>query len=40
MKAILSREPGPPETLTLEDLPDPTPGTGEAVIAVKACSIN
>ena len=40
MKAILSREPGPPETLTLEDLPDPAAGKGEAVIAVKACSIN
>src|SRR3569833_4539872 len=40
MKATLSREPGPPETLTLEDLPDPAPGKGEAVIAVKACSIN
>ncbi len=40
MKAVLSREPGPPETLTLEDVSDPVAKKGEAVIAIKACSVN
>ncbi len=29
MKALLSRQPGGPDTLTLEDVPDPKPGRGE-----------
>ena len=40
MKAVLSREPGPPETLTLEEVPDPVAGRGEILIRVKACSVN
>ena len=32
MKALLSRQPGGPETLTLEEIPDPNPGTGEVRI--------
>ncbi|HWE44498.1 MAG TPA: NADPH:quinone oxidoreductase family protein [Caulobacteraceae bacterium] len=40
MKTLLSRDPGGPETLTLEDAPDPVAGPGEVVIAVKACSVN
>ena len=40
MKIVLSRAPGPPESLTLEDVPDPSPGPGEVVIAVKACGVN
>ncbi|HVY86602.1 MAG TPA: NADPH:quinone oxidoreductase family protein [Caulobacterales bacterium] len=40
MKALLSRVPGPPETLTLEDAPDPVAGEGEVVIAVKAAGVN
>ncbi len=40
MKALLSRDPGGPETLSLEDAPEPTPGPGEAVIDVKACGLN
>ncbi|MBW4329974.1 NADPH:quinone oxidoreductase family protein [Stakelama sp. CBK3Z-3] len=40
MKALLSKAPGGPETLEIADLPDPTPGDGELLIAVKACSIN
>ena len=40
MKALISRSPGPPDTLTIEDVPDPRPGAGEVVIAVKACSVN
>lgn len=40
MKALLSHAAGGPETLVLEDLPDPVPGAGQVVVAVKACSIN
>lgn len=40
MKAMLSKRAGGPETLELTELPDPTPGPGEVVIAVKACGVN
>jgi NADPH2:quinone reductase len=40
MKAMLSKAPGGPQTLLLEDLPDPKPKAGEVVIAVKACGVN
>jgi NADPH2:quinone reductase len=40
MKALLSREPGGPETLELAELPDPEPGDGELLVRVKACAIN
>ena len=40
MKALLSKAPGGPDTLVLEDLPDPLPGPGEARIAVRACAVN
>lgn len=40
MKALLSTKPGPPETLELQDLPDPVAGEGEVVIAVKAAGVN
>ncbi|WP_173426211.1 NADPH:quinone oxidoreductase family protein [Sphingomonas hengshuiensis] len=40
MKALLSKAPGGPETLSLDELPDPTPGKGQVVVAVKACAIN
>jgi NADPH2:quinone reductase len=40
MKAMLSKRPGGPETLELEDLPDPGPAAGEVLIAVKACAVN
>ena len=40
MKAILCTAYGPPESLIVEDVPSPVPGPGEAVIAVKAASVN
>ncbi|MFM7028750.1 MAG: NADPH:quinone oxidoreductase family protein [Chakrabartia sp.] len=40
MKALLSKAPGGPETLVLEDVADPTPGPGQILISVKACSVN
>ena len=40
MKALLSREPGLPETLALEEVADPTPKAGEVVIAIRACGVN
>lgn len=40
MKAILSRNPGGPETLTLEELPTPTPQNGEVLIRIRAAGVN
>ena len=40
MKAMLSKAVGGPDTLVLEDMPEPKPGPGEVVIAVKACGVN
>ena len=40
MKALLSKTPGGPDTLVLQDVPDPAPGKGEIRIAVKACGVN
>ncbi|MDB5589551.1 NADPH:quinone oxidoreductase family protein [Enterovirga sp.] len=40
MRAILSRIPGGPETLTLEEVEEPTPGPGEVRLAVRAVGIN
>jgi NADPH:quinone reductase-like Zn-dependent oxidoreductase len=40
MKALLSKEPGAPETLSLNDLPDPVPGPGELLVRARACAIN
>ena len=40
MKALLSKVPGEPEALVLEDVPNLTPGAGEVVIAVKAVGVN
>ena len=40
MKALLSRQPGGPETLALTDLPDPVAGKGQLLVAVRACAIN
>jgi NADPH:quinone reductase-like Zn-dependent oxidoreductase len=40
VKALLSHQPGGPETLRFEDVPDPTAGPGELLVRVRACSIN
>jgi NADPH:quinone reductase len=40
MKALLSHQPGGPDTLRLEDVPDPVAGPGELLVDVRACAIN
>jgi NADPH2:quinone reductase len=40
MKALLSRQPGGPETLVLEDVPETAAGPGQVKIAVRACGVN
>jgi NADPH2:quinone reductase len=40
MKALLSHAPGGPESLTLEEVPEPLPGPGQLLVAVRACAIN
>jgi NADPH2:quinone reductase len=40
MKAVLCKQFGPPDSLVIEDLPSPKAGAGEAVISVKAASLN
>jgi NADPH:quinone reductase len=40
MKALLSRLPGGPESLTLEEIAEPVPGPGQVRIAVHAVGVN
>lgn len=40
MRALLCERHGPPDTLTIRDLPEPEPGPGEVVIAVTAAALN
>lgn len=40
MRALLSDVPGGPETLRLEELPEPEPGPGDLLVRVRACAIN
>jgi NADPH:quinone reductase-like Zn-dependent oxidoreductase len=40
VRALLSHEPGGPETLRLEDVPAPSPAIGELLVRVRACAIN
>ncbi len=40
VKAVLCKQYGPPETLVVEDVPSPRAGPGEAVVSVKAASVN
>lgn len=40
MKAVLCKEFGPLDQLTIEDVPSPTAGPGQVVVSVKACGVN
>src|SRR3989441_4056230 len=40
VKAVVCKQYGPPETLVVEELPSPRAGPGEAVVSVKAASVN
>jgi NADPH2:quinone reductase len=40
MKAVLCKQFGPPESLVVEELPSPRAGAGEAVVSVRAASLN
>src|SRR5262245_10108570 len=40
MKAVRIHTPGGPETLTYEDVPEPTPGAGQAAVKLGAAGVN
>jgi NADPH2:quinone reductase len=40
MKAVLCKQYGPPESLPFAELPSPRPGPGEAVVSMRAASVN
>ena len=40
MKAIISRAPGGPETLELQDVPEPVAGDGQVLVAIRAIGAN
>lgn len=40
MKAVLCKEYGPPEKLSVEDVAELKPGKGQVVVTVKACGVN
>lgn len=40
MKAIVLHELGAAENLKLEEVPDPQPGAGEAIVRLKAAALN
>jgi NADPH2:quinone reductase len=40
MRALMSCEPGGPESLRLLEVPDPVPGAEQVLVAVKACGVN
>ncbi len=40
MRALLSHAPGGPETLVLDEVPEPVAGPGELLVRVRACAIN
>lgn len=40
MKAIRIHTPGGPEAMRLEDVPEPTPGAGQAVVKIEAAGLN
>ncbi len=40
MRAVLCKEFGPPESLVVEEVPDPQPGPGQVVVDVAGCGVN
>lgn len=40
MRAVVITTPGGPEVLSLEEVPDPVPGTGEVLVEVSAAGVN
>jgi zinc-binding alcohol dehydrogenase/oxidoreductase len=40
MRAVVLREPGGPENLKLEEVPDPSPGVSEVVVRLKVAALN
>jgi putative PIG3 family NAD(P)H quinone oxidoreductase len=40
MRAVVATEPGGPEVLSLHEVPDPSPGPDEVVVAVTATAVN
>ena len=40
MRALLSNAPGGPQTLSLEEVPDPVAGAGDLLVRVRAAAIN
>src|SRR5256885_16372151 len=40
MRGLLSRRPGGPETLELDEIPEPVAGSGQVRVAVRACGVN
>jgi NADPH:quinone reductase-like Zn-dependent oxidoreductase len=40
MKAVIFRQHGGPDVLDYADVPDPSPGTSEILVRVKACALN
>ena len=40
MKALLSKQPGPPSTLVIEDIDDPVAKSGEVLVRVNIAALN
>jgi NADPH2:quinone reductase len=40
VRAVLCKEFGPPESLVVEDVPDPVPGKGQVIVDVAGCGVN
>jgi NADPH2:quinone reductase len=40
MRAVLCKEFGPPESLVMEEVPEPTAGPGQVLVDVHACGVN
>ncbi len=40
MRAVLCKEFGPPESLVVEEVPDPTPGPGQVLVDVASAGVN